>query len=64
MKVKLRPELIKRISSMNVYWEELKDRVDYFTPAKHEFQQLLTLLSPMEILLIVGEYVSNHENKA
>ena len=63
MKIAIEKETLKGLQSMNMYWQEISKRESHTEAAKHEFQQLISILSPMDILLIVGEFVSNFEDK-
>lgn len=52
----------QKLLSMNNYWEEISKREEWRQKmnADGELVQLLSVLTPMQVLLIVGEYAKNN----
>ena len=61
MKVKLTSEEIDGLKSMNMYWEEISKRDNNAIIAYQEISQLQTVLRPIDILLICGDYAKNYK---
>lgn len=57
---KLNGEQMRVLLSMNNYWNEIskRDEPRRSECAKEEISVMLTVLSPMDVLLIVGDYVT------
>jgi hypothetical protein len=62
MKVELTPEQVRTLKSMNNYWEEISQRPDEKPVSFEEFNQLVSVLDIMQVLLIVGEYANNYKD--
>lgn len=65
MTVKLSSEQLTGLKSMNLYWQEIKNRdeVSKYTIGLEEIQNLIVkwdILRPIDILLIIGQYVENY----
>lgn len=64
MIIKLTKSQVETLKSMAVYWDEVSKRDNKkqaYNIAHDEFSQLLSVLSAIDLLLIVGEYAKNYK---
>lgn len=58
--VNLTDEQVRVLSSMGLYWEEIKERDNGAAMARNEIGQMLSVISPMDTLLIVLHYAKTY----
>lgn len=62
MKIELTGNQINTLVSMNNYWEEISKREKVGELSRMELNQLFTVLNPIQVLLIVGEFAKQEQS--
>lgn len=60
----LTEEQKKTLLSMNEYWREISGRADWHRLAPSELDNLIHTITPMQVLLIVGEHAQTNARRA